>query len=627
MGDNSQSSSQPISDISSPANSKSAYLSDISLPITQHHYIYKTLEYSEILPYFPQAPKIRSLHYSDYRGDILYSYNIFNSSIQTFNSSEIDQDFQNITLWSIDYHNILTLYGLWDIDSYVLNSSSRRSISIPNLNKIAYEPCLYSHSDYIYFFGGRNGQGIKLSSVARYNLTTNRLQRLESMKYARIFLSCVGIRYLIYLFHGSSKNIEIFNTRTLNFREAFIQNYENAVCHGIAALLGNEIYLVTTNFIQIYDTALTQLGYIPIQGKLQEPEYGILSPIITLDHTIFFCRYDSGIEKIDLNLLQPPKPRSIDHFSKHLNGRYIYSTYNEHLLRIDIKYNTTHTFKVFKYYYQSKERVSYRAICELSRGRVFIYTIYSTGGKGACVIYDTINQKTIKISKVKAYRKHAGWIFHQESLYAFGCADTKGKACKRVERFRLNVKQFNDLTFSFKRKYKLTQEGWDELPYDKREELSLECEKWVKLDDMISERISPSCVGIGNQIFIIGGGIGTIEIFDIKTQTYQLSSFKLHSCFHINTISVVIDERIYIVSQNNYLVLNSDLVVLHQSPNPSEDKYTTKQSTLGVYKGKIKCMSNMELIESYDINSLRRTYEIVQFTSLHQASKDNNPNF
>jgi hypothetical protein len=125
-------------------------------------------------------------------------------------------------------------------------------------------------------------------------------------------------------------------------------------------------------------------------------------------------------------------------------------------------------------------------------------------------------------------------------------------------------------------------------------------------------RFRANCVGIGSKIYIIGGVADPIDVYDIEENSYSSTQVTVGSRF---AVAIVVEERIYLIHENRYKVLNRDFEVIEEGIS-SQSKYEILLiSNVCYYEGKVYFFdSNAGVIDSFDVRSNKREARPIQVT-------------
>jgi hypothetical protein len=446
---------------------------------------------------------------------------------------------------------------------YLYSVSSKEFITLPPLNYPRCRVALYYYREYVYAFGGVNSK-----RAERYSLLNNSWEILHDMNYPRGSLSCVGISDKIYLFKGGKEFIEAFNTISLNFIGYKIKSSDyHSSNFGVAYRLNDKIYLLSKNLIQIYDTKLTRLSEY---SKTYKNKHYTVQNIAQLEKSIYYYNeYTHTIEKIDTSLPE------LEHqpYSENTQ-RYIYKTLcNSSIIhRIDLKHSTIEPLN-FK---NPNILYSNTSICLLDNGKVLIAG-FDNPVRGDSYLYSPKNNTCKRLPKLKVPRYYSTLVYHNNYVYSFG-GNSEDNTVSDAEKMHIPSKT-----------------------------------KWIQLSNMMKERVAPSCVCMHNKIYIMGGNECSIEIYNIDTDSYQLSEVSLN-CEDV--ASYIIDDKIHIIGDKFYQILNQDLEVISDYQDRYESEFPTYTfGNISYYKGKIFFFNDgIEQLERVDPITFDRAIQVINHT-------------
>lgn len=452
-------------------------------------------------------------------------------------------------------------------DFFKLNPATRRFHLLSSDTIIRnYSRFLY-HEDCFYFFG-RFINDIPFTNAERFNFATNRLEKLRNMKYARRDLTCLGVGNRIYLFNGPSKNIEVFNTETLRYEEIEFDNSETV--EGIACPLKtvDKIYLITKSYVQIYDLQFTKLHQVP---SLHNVKPIIIANYIVHQNKLYYTNGIFNIAKFDLSYSDTHTELR---YSNHYNRRNLYIPYgSKSSVVIDLKYKTAKLIKV------NSALNNPGSYCELPNGYLLLsyedsWVLYNL----ALNSYEIYRYPLEHLDLTQDQQEFIPNCLIYHSNYAYGFAD------KCVLKFDLEHKS---------------------------------CSKVLDIWNS-SWRYRPCCLSIGNQIYILGGYVAEIDMFDTNTNTYHTNILPLKSK---HVIAKVIDDRIYVLYGNCYQIYNKNLELIQEGTSNCADKVISSLSAVGYYDYRIYFFNKSSgFMEYHDIRTHERGVEVIEFLILNDES-------
>lgn len=444
---------------------------------------------------------------------------------------------------------------------YILKSKEYDSIRLSNLHYPRSYYSLFYYQGFVYAFGGKDNSEkiLKTAERLRVDRYNNRWEKLPNMKSHKMLLSCVGIKDKIYLFDGCSTAINFLDILSIRFQIVKINNIETEL-EAVAYKYNDRIYLLTSNYTQIYDLNLNKL--YQYQHLRKYKRYS-MNNLISYNNTIYFYNdYTLALEKISM-----PTSDIQDTLNK-----YIYKTRsNSHdLHRIDVQ---SHKLEVLDLSMHLHSKFYDTSITLLHNGDVFIAG-FRYPFSGACYIFNSIEGYCTRIQNMLTPRYFMSLFYYEFSIYAFGGQTEPENKLKTAEKFML-------------------VNG-----------------KWNKLPDMMKERRSASCICIDHNIYIFGGDNESVEIYDIKSNKFTLSSLTLYC----DVVAVRVNELIYLLGENDYSVLSKDLEILDQTETiTSESSSIYSLGNSVTYKGYIYFYNNsMRLLERMNIQTRERGIVIIE---------------
>jgi hypothetical protein len=433
---------------------------------------------------------------------------------------------------------------------YLYKIASKEIVTLPPLSYPRYLIGLFYYRSYVYSFGGVNS-----NCAERYSLINNSWEPLHDMKYQSSSLSCVGIDDKIYLFRGGHDIIEVFDTTSLNFEVLVLANSDSSSSdRGVAYRVNDRVYLLTDNLIQIYDTRLTKLAVYTNRFKYF---HVTLSNIITCSDSIYYYNsYTLNVERIDIAL-----PMSGPQVYSHDPNRFIYKVREKTkvIQRIDLEHSTIEHINLSTVL---DREFSSTSLCVLGNGEVLLAGFGNPASEQS-YLFTPKTESCIKLPDLNYPRYNTSLIYHKNCVYGFGGMDHAKNRMKSSE--NINI-------------------------VDKK--------SWIILPDMIQARTLCSCIGMDDKIYIIGGGHSSIEIYSLKTNSYQLAEISLSSFL---VVSVMIEDRIHIIGKKNYTILTCNLETV------ADYRYNNQVNLHACTMGNIVCYKE----RIYFYNQLKQLLERV----------------
>jgi hypothetical protein len=468
----------------------------------------------------------------------LMQYDILFNKVKVIDITTMSRDFSTTSSCELPDGDVF-LAGFLDLsfEAYIFKIATQKIITLPRLFFPRCMITLFYYRDYVYAFGGKNH-----NKPERYSLLNNSWETLPRMKYKRESLSCIGIDDKIYLFCGGYINIEIFDTITLQFTEINIDNSDTYSSESaVACRVEDKVYLLTDSLIQVYDTALNKLTQYSNTYKYQ---HFTINNIIYYSNSIYYYNYHTlTIEKIDISLpILEPKIYS------HNPNRYIYRTRDQskEIYSIDLEDSTIQTFNLST---PLNRNFIGTSLCVINTGEV-ILAGFKNPVSAKCYLFSPKSNSCHRIGDLKTPRYFITLIYHDQSIYAFGGRGSGKIMTNKAEKIDVISKN-----------------------------------SWSTLSEMIKRRSVPSCIGVNDKIYIMGGSDSSIEIYNINTNSYQLSHISLESNY---VVSVMVDDQIHIIGDKRDMILSDNLEIISNLQDKYEqDDFNFTLGNIVCYEGKI----------------------------------------
>ena len=133
------------------------------------------------------------------------------------------------------------------------------------------------------------------------------------------------------------------------------------------------------------------------------------------------------------------------------------------------------------------------------------------------------------------------------------------------------------------------------------EYLDLNTNKWIQLPRLHYSRSYSSCVGVGNQIMVIGSWtVSCIEIYNTETGRLHTTNIKIPIYGNITTLY---NNSIYIFTNSEVLVMNYRLEIINTFPCRAKNKVT--HSNIVIYNSSM-----------YVVNEWYYNIQLYKFPSL-----------
>lgn len=234
------------------------------------------------------------------------------------------------------------------------------------------------------------------------------------------------------------------------------------------------------------------------------------------------------------------------HYSNYYSNRYIFLPNNQSLIRYDVFCNQARAYDL-SIFYKSQfftSQLIHSTYCLLPNGDIFIVS-YSND-RILTFVYNLNYSKHICFGPMNTVRDQISLYYYKGYIYALGGYQTTDathlKSLKIAERFNLHENH------------------------------------WEILEDMLEERVAPSVIGIGDYIYILGGGTNTAEKYDIVMEKFI--SFEIEVPFY-HFLTFLKEDKVFIVTKDKVIIRNHSFDQL-------EEKEISAQSDV-----KLKLVANI----------------------------------
>lgn len=455
----------------------------------------------------------------------LIKYDIHQEKVDIIEIPTLERDFDTTSSCELPNGDVF-IAGFKDSvmgEAYLYKPGSNKCIPILPMKYSRCLVALYYYKDYVYAFGGHCS-----NRAERYSLSNNSWESLPDMRYNRYGISCVGIEDKIYLFYGQCQNIEIFNTISLQFENYLLDNSEcDASRFGVAYKVEDKVYLVTDNLIQVYDTTLIKL--YQYNNTYSYRHYSIHN-IILYNSSIYYYNYNTfTIEKVDTTPpILDPQP-----YSTHTTYLYKVRQNTRNIHRIDIEHFTLESIDLSTTMHRNFNLTS---ICILEYGDILIAG-FNSPVSGECYLYCPTSNTCTRLPNLIYPRYSISLVYHNKYVYAFGGYDSSNESVRKAEKMNVATRT-----------------------------------SWVSMQNMIQARAAPACICVDNRIYIMGGEDYSIEIYNILTDSYQFHHISLNS---FDVVSVMNENRLYVIGDDEYKILTKDLQVISDIQDRWKSHYYT----------------------------------------------------
>jgi hypothetical protein len=361
--------------------------------------------------------------------------------------------------------------------------------------------------------------------------------------------STVNIGKSIYLFQPSAKKCHIINTETHKEQQAPLNR--NKVIGNIqfVCTYGVNFLLLTKNYTYICDPSLNMLCKVPRKYPVKIDDIG---QSCILGNEVYYYNTATLIaEKFRLFCDSTIKELCQDSYDENETRYLILKKSAYEWCRIDCKYKIQVPIKFpFKRLYH---------LCELP-GEYFIQASFRW------ILYRPSSNQSIEI--------HGNWVPIMISLVY----------CNRY-------------VYGFSK--------------DSIWECDIDYGSWsVKLERIETiNRKFPCCVAVGSKIFIIGGGIMTVNMYDVESNSYS----KVGRVLSRNAVAKVVGDIIYVICERGYQIYDREFRLLETGM--SEVPYGVEMGNkVGYYDGRLYFYNNsIRALEYLDLKSYERKVEILEY--------------
>lgn len=194
---------------------------------------------------------------------------------------------------------------------------------------------------------------------------------------------------------------------------------------------------------------------------------------------------------------------------------------------------TTHCFKLINLRHSLPHRFKNTSLCLIPPNSIFIFSRDSS--LNTSFILNTTTLSCTVLPHPMYLRTEPSILYHQNRIYVIGGRQGP-KPCKLASYYDLNTN------------------------------------RWISLPNLIYPHSYCSSIGIHNQVFVIGSWVNSsIEIYNTKTNILHTTDLFLPL---YGNISTVYNDRIYIFTSIEILILSSSLQILNRIPSRDKKKVT-----------------------------------------------------
>jgi hypothetical protein len=228
----------------------------------------------------------------------------------------------------------------------------------------------------------------------------------------------------------------------------------------------------------------------------------------------------------------------LQHYSNYYSNRYIFIPNNHSLTRYDAHSNQTRSYDLSIFYKTQffTSQLIYSAYCLLPNGDIFIVSI--SNNRSLSFVYNLHYSRQTCFGPLNTVRDQMTLYYYRDYVYALGGYQTSETALYGVSA----VSPGSSKALKVAERFKIAEN------------------KWEILSDMIEARVAPSVVGIGDSLYVLGGG-GNAEKFDMITEKFVIVNFSV-PCTHF--ITFLYEDSVYLLFREKVRICNQRLEVLEE---------------------------------------------------------------
>jgi hypothetical protein len=128
---------------------------------------------------------------------------------------------------------------------------------------------------------------------------------------------------------------------------------------------------------------------------------------------------------------------------------------------------------------------------------------------------------------------------------------------------------------------------------------------------MLHARSTPACIAVDGRVYIFGGDLKSVEVYDIDRNVYEMINIVLESELVVAGIG---NEKIYVIGEWYYLVGNRDMEVMKEDRDRwDRDGCTFTQGNVVYYDDCIMFFNEgNHILEKIECNTLERNVQIIE---------------
>lgn len=268
------------------------------------------------------------------------------------------------------------------------------------------------------------------------------------------------------------------------------------------------------------------------------------------------------------------------HYSNYYSNRYIYIPSNHSLTRYDAHSNQARSYDL-SIFYKSQfftSQLIYSAYCLLPNGDIFIVSV--SNNRCLCFVYNLHYSRQTCFGPLNTVRDQMTLYYYRDYIYALGGYQTSETAVSPGSLKAMKV----------------------------AERFNIADNKWEILPDMIEARVAPSVVGIGDSIFVLGGG-GNAEKYDLITEKFIKFSFSV-PCTHF--ITFLYNDSVYLLFKEKVRICTQSFEIVEEKEISADVRINLKLVPNLIIRDDQIFYYSFPYVVQYDIsnNSTEMLFEI-----------------
>jgi hypothetical protein len=457
----------------------------------------------------------------------------------------------NAHLFKLNSHHEILLKCIFRdperLEVFYYNINRGRFVYLPLLSLPILFEEIIHHKHFIYYSGSTKRLKIM-------NLYTFRYSKLPKIFLSSTRLTTIAYKNSIYFFKRTSETVSILNTNTLNSYE--IQFYYKKRNEFIDLVLSFKdiICIITNKYTYIYSSSLNLISRTIRNVSLSS----ILIDCYTILGNDLYLYYNSfqRYEKFKLFYEKPSKTKTSEYYSDNNSTRYIYmkGTMN-YCFRVDFKHGKALAIRM------PTHKLSHT--CDLPDNQ-FLY---------------------IEEGQWKIYRQfsYESYLVHQDIKVPYNCC-----FCW----WGNNVYAFSKHAVF---KFDIETRSWN-----------------VALNKIpTNNRKHACCVYVEGRIYIIGGGIMQVSMYDVENNSYFSKVARVPSK---SAIAKVVRGKVYVIWNRGYQVYSSDFKLMECWEYEEVGYEVQLASRIGCFDQKIYFYNDsIKALEYLDLRTRKRKVKILEY--------------